>query len=1018
MIQANRAHATPILSIRLLGNFGLYYEEQPLSTINTARLQALLAYLVLYRDTPVSRQHVAFLFWPDSSEAQARTNLRNLLYKLRSALPSADQFLSIDQYTIQWQTSAPFTLDVDEFRSLSSHSSSIQDLKTSIQIYAGDFMPDCYEDWAQTIREGLRHMYLTTLENLIVLLGENKGLQEALHYGQILLQHEPTREATYRQLMYLYARRGDRASVARIYKTCATVLGQELGIDPSPATNQAYENFIAQASDWASTSEPTQGLLPKEQAPHNLPPFLTTFIGREQELEQIKTLLAKHHLVTLSGPGGIGKTRLALAVAKEMLSNYGDGVFVADLAPLTDAGMLTTAIAEALQTSDEVQAAGLDGLVKHLRDQDILLLLDNCEHLTKEVGTIVLTLLQACPDLRILTTSREVLNVYGETVYQVPPLPLPVMRKYTSAESAIVHAQMLHTNESVALFVERAVSTLPTFRPHAEALLVIGEICRRLEGMPLAIEMAAARVKTLAVHQIVQRLDNVLDLLKLSSSSALPHHRTMEAVMDWSFAMLTTAERNLFARLSVFSGDFSLQAAEKICQGEGIQEGQVLELLASLVDKSLVETLPMHPEARFRLHEIARQYAHQKLNAQEPLLYWQNRHIDYFVRLAEEAESHLRTADQLEWLSRLELEQENLRVALRLRLEKHATSDPQYIDFAARLVGALWLFWFIRGQFNEGRHWAERALASLEQRLPTSANLGKVLYVAASFCYFQGDLSKAEVLSEKSLRVCRVHKDIFGEVISFHHLAMVAMSVRDLAKAAKYLNRGLKLAIQLKNAWLTTLMREDLAELAVVSGDFGEALQQYQQSLEIAREVGDKFSTIYCLTNLARLALRHNDLKQADMFVEESLSLSRLIGERRGISFALHLLGRIALGQKELQRAGELLKESLHVIWSTRDRDSVIEYLVSLADYEVQEERFEIAARILAACEATLTGFPTGYRLPNQALFDQLVEAIQARLDKGIFTTVWTLGRLMSLEQAVSFALIDRSSDASSFANK
>src|SRR6266540_1991020 len=372
----------------------------------------------------------------------------------------------------------------------------------------------------------------------------------------------------------------------------------------------------------------------------------------------------------------------------------------------------------------------------------------------------------------------------------------------------------------------------------------------------------------------------------------------------------------------------------------------------------------------------------------------------------------LRAAEQLEWLKRLELEQENLRAALRLALERDITSDHQ-TDSAARLAGALWIFWFIRGHFSEGRRWAERALALLESQGFTSLALGKVLYTAASFCYFQSDFSQAKLLSKKSLSVCKAHRDHFGQAVSYHHLGLIAIAQGELAQAAKHLNQGLKIATQLDDAWLISLMMSDSGSLAVTSGDLQIALKRFQQSLEIARQFGDKFQVLYELTNLADLALQKGDLQQAALLTEESLSLSKLIGEKRGISFALQHLGRIAMQEGKSERAGQLLKQSLQVIWGTRDRETVIDYLVNLAAYEVQQERFEIASRLLAACEAALTNFPTGYRLQNQALFDRLVENIQARLDAGVFTAAWTLGRLMSLEQAVNFALIDRPPDPS-----
>jgi tetratricopeptide (TPR) repeat protein len=383
--------------------------------------------------------------------------------------------------------------------------------------------------------------------------------------------------------------------------------------------------------------------------------------------------------------------------------------------------------------------------------------------------------------------------------------------------------------------------------------------------------------------------------------------------------------------------------------------------------------------------------------------------LEYFVLLAEEAEPRLRGAEQLEWLNRLDLEQENLRAALHMTLEGDNAIGSRYADRAVRLVNSLWWFWFIRGHFSEGRRWAERVLAYLEQHDPSSGSAGRVLYVTASFCFYQGDISRATDLSQKSLSICETHQDTFGQVFSYHRLGQLSIP-RDAAQANKYLSQGLKIATQIENTWLITNMRMDLGRLAINTGNHGAAMQQYRQALETARQCGDKLLIMYCLANLTIPLLQQGELQQAAMLAEESLSISQMLGARRGITFALLLLGRIALREKQYLRAGELIKGSLRLIWSTRDRDSVIETLVHLIDYEAEQGNFEIAARILAACEVALKGFPAGYRLPNQSLFDQLVESLQARLEPGIFTAAWTLGRLMSLEQAVSFALVDHPS--------
>ena len=996
-----------VLDIQLLGAFRLRYQNQEIRQGLTSRLESLLAYLLLHRDAPIPRQRLAFLFWPDASEKQAHTNLRNLLYKLRSVLPDADRYLSIEQSTLHWQTSLSFNLDVDKFSSQAGNTTSMPGLQEAIRIYAGDFLPDCFDDWTYSFRESLRQTYLDTLEKLFLLLAESGRPREALPYAQTLLRQDPTREETYCHLMRLHAQCGDRASVARVYKTCITVLDRELGVKPGKATQDAYRHSIAQEIDWSSTE--TADILSQEQSRHNLPVSLTRLIGRDQELVRVKDLLSRNRLVTLVGPGGIGKTRLALAAAREIVSGYRDGVFLVDLVPVIDSETVNLAIADALQASDEIRSSGLEGLKDHLSGQSLLLLLDNCEHLVEEVGSICSALLSACPQLTILVTSREALKIYGETLWEVPALLTPVAVENPDPSHGAVLTRVLRSNESVMLFIDRATSALPTFKANDESLFSIAEICRCLDGMPLAIEMAAARVKTFSTQQIVQRLDHAIDLLQHPDLKSYHRHHTMEAVMLWSYSLLKPAECKLFARLGIFSGSFSFQAVEEICHGDGIQKQEILELIASLVDKSLISTLPTLPEARFKLHEIIRQYAHQQLNDSDRVKYWKDRHMNYFVSLAEEAEPKIRGSEQLEWLNRLELEQENLRGALRYALEYEIDTVDQVhdIESAARLVGALWMFWFIRGRFSEGRRWAEQVLVSRERMDRTSPALGKLLYTAASFCFFQGDYYQAEELSLESLHICRAANDLFGEAISFHHLGILAMLQGNLAPAHNQLHKGLELAISLGDAWLISVLQGDLADLADHEGDQHGRLDWNRQSLETGRQVGNKFSILYDLLNLAEMAIESGDTRQAALLAEESLDLSREIGERRGISFALHHLGCIAMHEEAYRQADELLKQSLQVIWVTRDRGSILGYLIDLADNATREGKFEFAARLLAACEAAKMNFPAGYGFVNQSTYERLVETIPMHLESGTFTALWTLGRLMNLEQAVGYALKD-----------
>lgn len=997
-----------ILSIRLLGGFHLSYQGEAVNTVNTTRLQSLLTYLVLHKEAPIPRQQVAFLFWPDSSEAQARTNLRNLLHGLRAALPHSDHYLFADKHSLHWRPSKAFSLDVDNFSSLASDTASLQDLKVAVTTYTGDLLPDCYDDWIQPVRERLQQSYLTALEKLLVSLADGGQPREALEYAQVLLRYDPIREETYRHLMRLHAQLGDRASVVRTYKTCVLVLKQELDVKPSSATVETYQKWVTHHTDWSSYQE-TKGPSPQEfLAVNNLPTSLTSLIGRKQELKQLSALLSNHRLVTLSGIGGVGKTRLALATATEMPARYRDGLFLVDLAQVSDPEKIVPAITGVLYAGDDVRVSGLGGLANFLSDQNMLLILDNCEHLTQEVGRITATLLRACPELTILATSRVALKVEMETVWQVPPLLIPGEIEVVETEDMAAQVQSLRFNESVELFVERATSNLPTFTPTAEVLLSIGEICRRLEGIPLAIEMAAARVKMVTVKQIVQRLDDAIGLLQHPATDISSRHQTMQAIMDWSFAMLTPVEGKLFARLSVFAGDFSLQAVEMVCQGQGIQEEEILDLLAGLVDQSLVQPRQSYPEIRFRLHELTRQYAYQKLQTQDNPTYWQDRHLDYFVDLAEEAEIELRRRSQIEWFNRLDLERENIRVALRWALDEDKHSERKYIQAAVQLVKTLWGYWFTRGWFSEGRYFAEQTLDSLNRTRQMGLGLGSILYIAASLSLFQGDLPQAAEYSYKSLAVCEVNSDIFGQVMSHVHLGSITMYQRDIAQADNHFRKGFELATAFGDPWLEALVALFSGDFSATNGDTQSAQKQYQHGLDIARRAGVTFHIVYLLAGLAKVALKQGNTQQAAMFIEEGLHLSELIGEKRVISRNLNIRGRIAMQEEHYELAHEIFGRGLRILWATRDRLSIVGYLINIADNAIRQGKLEFAARLLAACERVQTDPRGQFQLPNQVTFERLVEDTRMRLDEGVFTAAWTLGGLMSLGQAVAFALADQ----------
>jgi predicted ATPase len=708
-----------MLRIQLFGSFQITDDEQPATRLQSDRLQALLVYLVLHRDQPLSRQQLAVLFWPDTTDAQARTNLRTLLARLREALPDADQFLAIEAQTVQWRSDAPGAVDLIEFE----QALAANRLTDAATLYRGDLLPTCYDDWIAGERERLKQEFCAALERLILHLANLGDYRSAIRYTKQLLRSEPLREETYRRLMRLYALSGDRTGVVQIYQTCVRVLKSELDVEPSAETCAVYDES-------RRTSAPlAHSVIPAERRTSNLPAYLTSFIGRTEELERLTQLFSRHdaattrtRLITLTGAGGCGKTRLSIKLARRLAESFPDGVWFVDLAPLTNPILIPQAIAAVLGVQEQAERALLDTLTDDLQSKTLLLILDNCEHVVTACAQVVQSLLSAGSHLRILATSREKLNVMGEMAWLVSSLSLPDVNDQTP--------DLVSRSDAVHLFVERACSALPTFTLNENNTAAIVQICQHLDGIPLAIELAAARISLLTPAQIATRLDDAFHLLTRGNYTTRPHHQTLRATMDWSYQLLSEKERVLFRRLAVFAGGFTLEAVEHVCADQvepvNIPQFAVLDLLSRLIDKSLVMALDLDPDQmRYRLLEPTAQYAKEKLLESRELEQFQSRHFEFFLNLAEEAEPHHSKADQGAWYDRLTAELDNLRAAIDWSLGRGDAT------MALRLTTALYGFWSVRGPYQEAVELLTQALAQSDAAISSGARANALLAAGA-----------------------------------------------------------------------------------------------------------------------------------------------------------------------------------------------------------------------------------------------------------------------------------------------
>lgn len=933
------------LRVQLLGGFRLTCAGALVEAVTSTIQQSLLAFLVLRRDAAPSRQQVAFCLWPDSPEAQAQANLRTLLVRLRRGWPDVDQFVEFTPRTIHWRPEAVLSFDVAEFEEAVNQAEELirlgadpetarADLEKAVPLYRGDLLPACYDDWIVPERERLRQSLLRAIRELIELLEQQRDFIPALGHAQYLLQLDPLEETSYQLLMRLHALRGDRAGVVRTFETCAMVLKQELAIDPSPNTQEIYKNLLR----LEVSAAPVNRLDFSRVANHNLPYALTSFIGREREIAELRRALlsppAPEHagqafgmrLLTLTGAGGSGKTRLALRVAFEVVAQYPDGVWWIDLAPLADPWMVSRTVASVLGVQEQPDRSLSETLISALGSRRLLLILDNCEHLVSACATLASQFLSACPNLTILATSQEALSLAGEAVYPTPPLPFPLTSDMISVEQA----------GAVQLFVERAALVLPTFalRPDNQAAVV--QVCRRLDGLPLAIELAAARVKVLSVDQIAARLDDRFNLLTSSDRTTLPRHQTLWAMVDWSHELLSEQEQFLLRRLSVFAGGFTLEAAEAVGGESSAPASSVLTPLSRLIDKSLVVAEEASGGAmRYQMLETVRQYALEKLGQANELLAVRERHANFFARMAQAADPHLQTAQrQGEWLARLESDRDNFRGALGWCLDSYNT------ETALGLGGHLGWFWVQRSEFIEGRQWLERALT-----LPNASQYprvyGRALVFAGILAFLQTEEKEAKPWLEQALAVAQAHADRLTTADALNFLGLVALRERDIALARSRLEESQALFRELgewagyaRTVWHLGFVMEHEADAAAV-------LTQYQQALALLREWGDPLRQSAVLRSIGWNQYELGDRARGRSSLQESLTLAQSIGHKAGIAHTLRaIIERIEADAERAVRLLMVVVSLYHSLGSTTYERAVLEKDLAQRRTQLDEATF------------------------------------------------------------------------------
>ena len=734
----------------------------------------------------------------------------------------------------------------------------------------------------------------------------------------------------------------------------------------------------------------------------NFPVQLTSFIGREHELVEVERLLSTSRLVTLTGPGGSGKTRLAIQSAKKASSSFADGSWLVELVLLRDAALIPQLVVQALGIPHGSDRPVLDSLLDHLQSKDLLMVLDNCEHLMTACTQLVQLLLSRAPRLHILATSREALLVPGESIYQVAGMAWPSSLTEDGPNSpSDPQADDLLQYDAVQLFVERARAVLPFFDLTSENALAIIDICRKLDGLPLALELASARVNVLTVQQIAERLDDRFNLLVATRHRpAGAHHHTLRAAIDWSYDLLSTPEQVMLQRLSIFAGGCSLGAAERICPGDGIDRGQVLDVLASLVNKSLVVAQTLHgSEARYDMLESIQGYAHEKLSESSQLVAMRTRHLQYFLETAEETTPKLSGQYQQLWLNWLEGEYSNIRSALTWSLE----SDR--VEAGLRIAIAIYQFWTIRDYVEEGLTWFERLLAQADERISLVVRANALAY-AAFLAGFRGNTAAQLAYGKEAAALAEAAGDEGKQALAWalNAQAYGARAAGDhLTEFALY-KREIQLSRELGDPYLLGVSLSTTSFSAMSLGKYDEAREMLDEGLALMRELENPYRIAMALNFSGDLARCERNYVQAQKSYQESISLLRKIDAPRDLASVLHNLGYTCLRLGEFKRALSLFDESMSIQQAQQNLPGVGECLLGFAAMAVVSGLPAAGARLMAAAIAIGGERIATAWAATRMEYESYHAAIHAELGEKVFQEEHEAGRRLSLEDAVAYA--------------
>jgi predicted ATPase/DNA-binding SARP family transcriptional activator len=1030
--------------IRLLGGFAVEHDGAvvPDEAWRLRRARTLVKLLALAPGQRLHRERVIDLLWPEREPVAAANSLHQVLHAARRALSSTGEplagVLELSGELVVLHNDGPLEVDADAFtqaaaRALQTHDP--VDVRAALAQYSGELLPeDPYEQWVSVRRDELGATHRALLvEHAGLLAGSGNAEAATLALGQVL-EADPLHEPAVRALMTILSGSGRRSEALSRYERLRDQLEHAYGTHPDPQTRQLFRELLEHTAEPVEPTVRSTGRLPDRR--HNLPPSLSSFVGRLRELAEIRRLLGRTRILTLTGPGGAGKTRLAEELGRRVVDSFPDGVWLADLVPVADPRLLADVVAAALGLQPGAGRDPVQAVVSQLANTHALVVFDNCEHLLGGCARLVTALLHGCPRLTVLATSREPLHVPGEITFRVPSLEVP------DAVTALDPARLGELS-SVRLFYDRARQVRPELAFDEPTLIDVATICRRLDGIPLAIELAAARVAHLQVGQIAERLGDALSVLG-RGPRGYTRHATLRAALEWSHSLLTEDETVLLRRLAAFTGGFSLAAAESVCTGGSLGRDEVLDCLGRLVDKSLVQTDTSGREVRYRLLDTVRQFARERLAAAGEATRIDSAQCDYYLALVAEHDDERdgRVPDRPPPF--LDAVQDNLRAALSWAVDR----DPQR---ALRLAARLWRFWLARGHFLEGQRWLEQVVTVAPE---PSADRSRALVALAVFDCRRGRSDRLRALADDAVAAIDACADPDGHLLARLQRGFLVLMTFDLDAAehiGELVGRDARVSgnapVGVAATWLRALValcREDSAaafalldeclnRIAEVdpsappffpalticmplvpvgdrlvpvfeetmllgsqvgadqavgylrsargyasrfAGDYRAAHATVAAAVEVFRGLRDRAGLAVALNHLGCIERDRADAAATD-HLEEALRLRRAIGDRRGENLTWCNLGLLAASTGDVGRARTIVGEALAGAQAIDDAPSTGGALLALGVVELY----------------------AGERRAAQAFFERAIEALAPQ--GFIRIEAWT--RLVAGELAAEF---------------